>query len=108
MPVCDSATTVCAKGGQARAYCRRTPCVNRASEFAAWVAAVDLPQPNVTVDVSNPPGSTATQVDVRVTRDGTGASRAFQGLGSTPQGAVKDVIEKILGDPGTAEYVKRG
>lgn len=97
MAMCDSTTVFCAKGERAAAYCRR-----RGIEMSS----VTLPPPDVTVDVSNPPGSTATQVDVRVTRDGTGASRAFQGLGSTPQGAVKDVIEKILGDPGTAEYLR--
>lgn len=103
MAVCDSTTVFCVKGERAAAYCCRVPCIRRRG---IEMSSVTLPPPDVTVDVSNPPGSTATQVDVRVTRDGTGASRAFQGLGSTPQGAVKDVIEKILGDPGTAEYLR--
>ena len=110
MAVCDSTTTVCTKGGQARAYCRRTPCLNQAAAFAAWISAVDLPQPNVDVtiaDATSPDGQTSgKQVDVVLSRDGK--ARSYSSGGSGAAEAVKGVVEKILGDHHTAEYVKRG
>lgn len=106
MAVCDEYTEYCAKGDRAAAYCRRDPCIRPGALARMASATTVLPPPDVAVDVSTPAGSTATQVDVRVSRDGTGAPRVYTGVGSTPQGAVKDVIEKILGDPGAAEYLR--
>lgn len=111
MAACNDTTTICTKGGQARVYCRRMTCLNRADAFAAWIAAVDLPQPNVDVtiaDTLSPDGQTVSgkQVDVVLSRDGK--ARSYSSVGSGAAEAVKGVVEKILDDHHTAEYVKRG
>jgi len=62
------------------------------------------PQPDVSVDIATKDGKQ--QVDVVLSRDNK--AKSYQGVGSHNAEAVKDVVRKILDDPSTAEYVKRG
>lgn len=69
----------------------------------------DLPQPtvDVTTGTMTTEGGTEIQhVEVKLGRDGK--ERSYAGVGSSTPGAVKDVVEKILGDHRNAEFIKRG
>lgn len=64
-----------------------------------------LPRPTVTAESTQE--GTATRIDVTVTRE-AGKERTYVGVGSTPAGAAREVVEKLLNDPHSAEFVKRG
>jgi hypothetical protein len=64
-----------------------------------------LPQPDITVTDSADDKSSAREFAVTASRDGK--SRTWTGTGPDAAGAVKGVVEKMLGDPQTAEYVRR-
>lgn len=63
----------------------------------------DLPKPLVTADVSPSPDGSSQGASVKVERDGK--SRSYVGEGKTINEAVKGVIEKMLGDPRTGEFM---
>ena len=90
---------VCSKlyrgdGGRARLYCPRVEC--------ALVAAT-IPQP--TVDVVHRAGDRDHHIDVILSRDNK--ARSYTGAGASPAEAVKDVVEKVLGDHRNAEFIPR-
>lgn len=67
---------------------------------------ITIPQPDVEV-TDAPTGVHGTSgVDIFVSRDSKG--RTYHGLGMTKNDAVKDAVKKLLDDPHTAEYVRRG
>ena len=77
-------------------YCRRSDC--------GLLAAVDLPKPDVSVSTT----ASGNQVDVMISRkagDGTPLGRSYHGTGASPSDAIKDVIEKVLADPHTGEWI---
>ncbi len=64
-----------------------------------------LPQPEITVAETD--GDTGSKrYAVTATRDGK--SRTWSGEGVTATGAIKEVVDKMLGDHHTGEFVKRG
>lgn len=65
--------------------------------------AKDLPRPDV--GVSQRETEVGHEVDVVISRDGKGKSYTGGGAGSSSDGAVKDVIKKILDDPITGEWL---
>jgi hypothetical protein len=62
---------------------------------------MDLPRPDVTVGTSES-GSTK-RVEVTISRDGK--ARGYQGEAATHGEATRRVVEKILADPHTAEWL---
>jgi hypothetical protein len=64
----------------------------------------DLPRPTVSADVKTEveAGKPFT-ADVTITRDNK--AKSYTGGGSSASGAVKDVVEKILNDPYSAEWL---
>jgi hypothetical protein len=64
-----------------------------------------LPRPTVTSE--SPQTDGAHRIDVTVAREANKA-RSYTGVGSSVAGAARDLVEKILGDPHSAEFVKRG
>lgn len=64
-----------------------------------------LPQPEITVTKSEGDGGRKGYA-VTATRDGK--NRTWSGEGGTSTGAIKEVIEKMLGDHQTGEFVRRG
>jgi hypothetical protein len=62
-----------------------------------------LGRPVVNVDVSTDHQTGSTTTDVRVVRDGK--ERKYTGIGSSPAGSTREVVEKILGDSRTAEWL---
>ena len=68
---------------------------------------VDLPQPDVRVthgEQSSDAGTTHVMEAV-LSRDST--AKSYRGTGSTPAEAAKGLIDKILADPHTGEYIPR-
>lgn len=65
----------------------------------------DLPRPDISV-TNKPIDSTSHGVDVVISRDNK--AHSYSGKGSDVNGAVKDVVEKILGDHRSAEYIPKG
>ncbi len=63
----------------------------------------DLPRPDVTVTEHHTGDSYS--LDVVISRDGK--PRSYTGTGSSSHGATKDAVEKLLGDPYTAEWLPR-
>lgn len=57
-----------------------------------------LPRPDVAVSTSPSSG-----VDVVISRDGK--AKSYKGDGATREAIVKDVVEKILGDRHTGEWL---
>jgi hypothetical protein len=63
----------------------------------------DLPKPTVSADVAPSPDGSSTGATVSVSRDGK--SRSWVGSGKTTNEAVRDVVEKMLGDRRTGEFM---
>lgn len=63
-----------------------------------------LPRPTITSSGSYDNGKH--KVDVTVARDGK--SRVYTGTGSSVEAVGRDLVEKVLDDYHSAEYVKRG
>lgn len=68
--------------------------------------AADLPRP--TVDVTSRETDVGHEVDVVIHREGKARSFKGGGQGISRDGAVKDVIDRILGDHNSAEWIPRG
>jgi len=64
---------------------------------------VILPPP--TVDVTPRETDSGHEIDVVISRDGKGKSYTGGGPGFSPAGATRHVIEKILSDPLTGEWL---
>ena len=67
---------------------------------------VDIPKPDV--NVTSQGDASGHQVDVMISRkagDGTPLGRSYKGTGASPSDAIKDVIEKVLADPYTGEWI---
>lgn len=62
----------------------------------------DLPKPIVTSESSADAG--VQKINVTVTRDGK--ARSWSGAGTSVAGAARDLVEKMIEDHHTAEYVK--
>lgn len=92
---------LCAKGPRALLYCHRPGCPR-------LIAAADLPRPTVEV-TSREEGdglSLGHRVDVTISRGNAG--KKYEGGktgGYSHDGALKDVIEQIIADPYTAEWL---
>lgn len=73
-----------------------------------WQMAVDLPRPKIDVTQSttnnSEPTVNSTHVNVVISRDGKGKS--YHGTGTNTVEVVKDVVEQILNDPYTGEWIK--
>ncbi len=73
--------------------------------FSQRQPAPTLPRPDIAVtpaierDITAPTGS----VDVVISRDGK--AKSFRAEGGSVTEVVKDAVEKILGDAGTAEWL---
>lgn len=65
-----------------------------------------IPQPDVEVTDASTGITGASGIDVTISRDGK--ARSYHGVGVAKNDAVKDAVKKILDDPHTAEYVRRG
>lgn len=65
----------------------------------------DLPRPTVTAESSQDGGTH--KIDVTVSRE-AGKARGYSDVGSSVAGAARDLVEKLLDDPTSAEFVKRG
>lgn len=63
----------------------------------------DLPRPDVSVTSSETDG--AHKVDLVVSRDGK--AKSYAGAGPGRDAATRDVVEKLLADPHTAEWLPR-
>jgi hypothetical protein len=61
----------------------------------------DLQRPDVSVTTGETDGTH--KVDLAVSRDGK--ARSYTGASSTHPGAIKEVVEKLLADPVTAEWL---
>ena len=88
----------CRKGARAIHYCHRADC--------GLLAAVDLPKPDVSVTSQG--DAAGHQIDVVISRkagDGTPLGRSYKGTGAVPADAIKDVIEKVLADPYSGEFM---
>lgn len=66
-----------------------------------------LPDPTVTVDEARSRDMNAPQGSVDVVIDRGGKCKSFRGEGSTTTEIVKDVVEKILKEPYTGEFIKK-
>ncbi len=64
------------------------------------IPAPPLPRPDVAVTTRETP--VGSEADITVSRDGM--SKTYSGRG-TPNGAVKEAVEKLLGDGHTAEWL---
>ena len=64
-----------------------------------------LPRPTVTAESTQDGG--AHRIDVTVSRE-AGKERTYTGVGSSVAGAAREVVEKLLADPHSAEFVKKG
>lgn len=62
-----------------------------------------LPKPDVSAEVAPSPDGTKTGATVTVTRDGK--SRSWVGEGNTASEAVKGMVEKMLDDRKTGEFM---
>jgi hypothetical protein len=70
----------------------------------------DLPRPDISVDVGKSPDGSKEGVTVTASRpstshDGKADSRSWVGEGATTREAVKNVVEKIIGDRRTGEFL---
>jgi len=63
--------------------------------------AADLPRPDVTVNPRNDAG----QTDVVISRDGK--CRAFRSESASTENIIRDLVEQIIADPHTAEWIPR-
>ena len=63
-----------------------------------------LPQPHVSAESSTENG--VERITVKVSRDGK--ERSWSGASTTTAGAARELVENILSDHHTAEYVKKG
>jgi hypothetical protein len=71
-------------------------------------AAVDLPPPDVNVTSSDAGGEYAVNVFIsRRTADQTPIGRSYAGTGTSRDAAVKQVVEKIVADSYSAEWIPR-
>lgn len=64
-----------------------------------------LPRPTVTSKSSQ--DGDAHSISVTITRE-SGKGRVYTGVGSSVSGAARDLVEKMLEDPHSAEFVKKG
>lgn len=63
----------------------------------------DLPRPTVTVTHGVDGTTGATSTDVVISRDNK--ARSYSVPGSADVGVVRQVVEKVIGDPRTAEWL---
>lgn len=68
--------------------------------------AADLPRPNV--EVTSRETDVGHEVDVFIHRDNKGKTYKGMAAPGNRDAAVKDVIEKVLGDHRNAEFIPRG
>lgn len=64
-----------------------------------------LPKPTVTAEGTQE--GTAHRIDVTVSREGA-KTRTYTGVGSSPAGAARELVEKMLDDPTSAEFIRKG
>ena len=67
-----------------------------------------LPPTNVEVTSTTSPSGDV-QVDANLSRSGANAGRPrhYTGSGATTEGAVRDLLERVLSDPVTGEFIGR-
>jgi hypothetical protein len=97
----------CGKGERARYYCRRYDCA-LGPQMTAMPMHSNRTHP-VTPPLSPPDVQTTVSggsADIVVSRDNK--ARSYHGDGKDSSEAVKDAVKKLLDDPHTAEYVRKG
>ena len=92
---------VCRKTSRAIYYCRRSDCPAR-----VYTCGVDLPQPDVSVSTDDATGKTTVVVS-RPNAGGNPVGKAYEAEGSGMNEKIKNVVEKIVNDPYTAEWIPR-
>lgn len=94
------ACVVCGKNPRSILYCRRTDCPAR-----AYTSGMDLPRPDVSV-TTDANGKTEVTVS-RPNGEGNPIGRKYEAEGPGMNEKIKNVVEKIVNDAYTAEWIPR-